>query len=104
MGVLPVLQQYNLEQLTVAEVPGAGHSVGRYIVTFFTRFSHGVRTQSIVSTRARIPGEQDRFLDPRSKTSFVFDHLSLVCLVSLNYLFHLHCSVGSLRPTSPRTK
>ncbi|KAI0287971.1 F-actin capping protein alpha subunit [Russula brevipes] len=57
-GVLPVLQQYNLEQLTVAEVPGAGHS-------------------SIVSTRARIPGEQDRFLDPRSKTSFVFDHLSL---------------------------
>ena len=27
MGVLPALQQYNLEQFTVAEVPGAGHSV-----------------------------------------------------------------------------
>jgi len=27
-GVLPALQQYNLEQLTVAEVPGVGHSVG----------------------------------------------------------------------------
>lgn len=27
-GILPALTQYNLEQLTVAEVPGAGHSVG----------------------------------------------------------------------------
>jgi capping protein alpha len=27
-GVLPALVQYNLEQLTVAEVPGAGHNVG----------------------------------------------------------------------------
>jgi capping protein alpha len=26
-GVLPALQQYNLEQFTVAEVPGAGHTV-----------------------------------------------------------------------------
>lgn len=57
-GVLPALMQYNIEQLTVAEVPGAGHN-------------------SIVSTRARIPGEEERFLDPRSKTSFLFDHLSL---------------------------
>ncbi|KAH9060495.1 F-actin capping protein alpha subunit [Lactarius vividus] len=46
-GVLPALQQYNLEQFTVAEVPGAGHT-------------------SIVSATAQIPGEQDRFLDPRS--------------------------------------
>ena len=27
-GVLPALMQYNVEQLTVAEVPGAGHNVG----------------------------------------------------------------------------
>ncbi|KAI0287979.1 hypothetical protein BC826DRAFT_1041423, partial [Russula brevipes] len=72
---------------TVAEVPGAGHS-------------------SIVITRARIPGEQDRFLDPRSKTGFVFDHLSIfitrfsLVWVSLNCFFHLHRSVGSLRSTS----
>jgi capping protein alpha len=26
-GVLPALMQYNIEQLTVAEVPGAGHNV-----------------------------------------------------------------------------
>ncbi|KAH9999617.1 F-actin capping protein alpha subunit [Russula compacta] len=57
-GILPALQQYNLEQLTVAEVPEAGHS-------------------SIVSARARISGEEDRYLDPRSKKSFLFDHLSL---------------------------
>ncbi|KAI0250971.1 F-actin capping protein alpha subunit [Lactifluus subvellereus] len=57
-GVLPALQQYNLEQFIVAEVPGVGHA-------------------SIVSPRAQVPGEQDRFLDPRSKTSFLFDHLSL---------------------------
>jgi len=57
-GVLPALQQYNLEQFTVGEVPDAGHT-------------------SIVSAIAQIPGEEDRFLDPRSKTSFLFDHLSL---------------------------
>jgi capping protein alpha len=57
-GILPALTQYNLEQLTVAEVPGAGHS-------------------SIVSIRARIPGEEDRFLDPRSKTSFLYNHLTM---------------------------
>src|ERR1700722_6513755 len=37
--------------------------------------------QSIVSEAARLPtseGEQERFLDPRSMTSFEFDHLSLV--------------------------
>ncbi|KAI0264027.1 F-actin capping protein, alpha subunit [Gloeopeniophorella convolvens] len=57
-GVLPALQQYNLEQFTVADLPGLEH-------------------MSIVSATAQLPGEQERFLDPRSKTSFLFDHLSL---------------------------
>jgi hypothetical protein len=65
-GILPALTQYNLEQLTVAEVPGAGHS-------------------SIVSIRARIPGEEDRFLDPRSKTSFLYNHLTMVRPLSSHY-------------------
>lgn len=37
--------------------------------------------QVIVSEAGRIQGdeEQERFLDPRSKATFVFDHLRLVC-------------------------
>ena len=50
------------------------------------------RGQSIVSDAARVPGSgegedgessQDRYWDPRSRTSFRFDHLSLVRLSAL---------------------
>lgn len=60
-GILPALREYNLEQFTTVDVPGTGH-------------------QSIVSEAARIPGlaaGEERFLDPRSNTSFAFDHLGL---------------------------
>ncbi|KAI0045888.1 F-actin capping protein alpha subunit, partial [Auriscalpium vulgare] len=57
-GVQPALREYNLAQFIVAEVPNSGHS-------------------SIVSEAAKVDGEEDRFLDPRSKTSFKFDHISL---------------------------
>ncbi|KAH9911499.1 F-actin-capping protein subunit alpha [Fomitopsis serialis] len=65
-GVLPALREYNLAQFMTADVPGHNH-------------------QSIVSEAARVSnlngegeGEQlDRFWDPRSRTSFRFDHLSL---------------------------
>ncbi|PIL22881.1 hypothetical protein GSI_15577 [Ganoderma sinense ZZ0214-1] len=68
-GVLPALREYNTTQFTTAEVPGHQH-------------------QSIVSEAARVEssgdgeGEdeaasQDRYWDPRSRTSFRFDHLSL---------------------------
>ena len=39
MGVLPALQQYNLEQFTVAEVPGAGHNVRRHLSSLRSLFS-----------------------------------------------------------------
>jgi len=59
-GVLPSLQTYNLEQFIAADVPGCEHQV-------------------IVSEAGRIQsdGDEERFLDPRSKTTFVFDHLRL---------------------------
>ncbi|KAI0669191.1 F-actin capping protein alpha subunit [Trametes maxima] len=66
-GILPALREYNLAQFITADVPGHQH-------------------QSIVSDAARIPSSseseddeqsQDRFWDPRSRTSFRFDHLSL---------------------------
>ncbi|KAF5360578.1 hypothetical protein D9756_004779 [Leucocoprinus leucothites] len=63
IGVKPVLREYNLEQFITVDCPGTSH-------------------QCIISEAARIPtgsdeNEEERFLDPRSKTSFVFDHLSL---------------------------
>ncbi|KAF7309642.1 F-actin-capping protein subunit alpha [Mycena indigotica] len=60
-GVLPALKEYNLTQFMTADVPNAEH-------------------QSIVSDAARLdPTEeaQERFVDPRSKMTFLFDHLTL---------------------------
>ncbi|KAI0323426.1 F-actin capping protein alpha subunit [Cubamyces sp. BRFM 1775] len=66
-GVLPALREYNLVQFTTADVPGHQH-------------------QSIISEAARVQSgsadeedeqSQDRYWDPRSRTSFRFDHLSL---------------------------
>ncbi|KAJ7440910.1 F-actin-capping protein subunit alpha [Mycena galericulata] len=60
-GVLPALKEYNLSQFMTVDVPGTDH-------------------QSIISEAARVSATeegQERFIDPRSKTSFLFDHLSL---------------------------
>ncbi|KAH0831910.1 F-actin-capping protein subunit alpha [Lanmaoa asiatica] len=62
-GLLPALRDYNLAQFILVDVPNADH-------------------QTIVSDVARIQDideeeENERFLDPRSKTSFKFDHLRL---------------------------
>ncbi|QRW00476.1 F-actin-capping protein subunit alpha-2 [Ceratobasidium sp. AG-Ba] len=56
-GIQPALEEYNKEQFVCVAVPEQEHQV-------------------IVSDAGLIP-ETGRFLDPRSKTSFVFDHLSL---------------------------
>ncbi|KAK0464634.1 F-actin-capping protein subunit alpha [Desarmillaria tabescens] len=60
-GVLPALREYNLAQFMTVDVPGTDH-------------------QSIVSEAARVPSSEngkERFLDPRSQTTFEFDHLIL---------------------------
>ncbi|PPQ89676.1 hypothetical protein CVT25_013863 [Psilocybe cyanescens] len=61
-GIQPALREYNIEQFTVVDVPDTNH-------------------QSIISEAARVgpshSESEERFLDPRSKTSFIFDHLSL---------------------------
>jgi len=59
-GIQPVIQQYNMEQFITVEVPGKEHQV-------------------IVSEAARltVEGNEQRFIDPRSKISFKFDHLRL---------------------------
>ena len=103
-GVLPALQQYNLEQFTVAEVPGAGHTV-RIIhlgLTIYTHLPLLRYMQCIVSATAQVPGEEDRFLDPRSKTSFLFDHLSLVRLIPL-YLLCPDSPLSSQEASDPQT-
>ncbi|KZV73230.1 F-actin capping protein alpha subunit [Peniophora sp. CONT] len=57
-GILPVLVEYNLAQFIEADVPSTEHN-------------------AIVSEAAKLPGEDDRFVDPRSKTSYKFDHIAL---------------------------
>jgi len=67
-GVLPALREYNLAQFITADVPGHQHQC---IVSEASR---------IKPTEAEEGGEEDiadRFWDPRSRTSFRFDHLSL---------------------------
>ncbi|KAK7690305.1 hypothetical protein QCA50_006962 [Cerrena zonata] len=63
-GILPALREYNLSQFMTADVPGHQH-------------------QTIISEAARSPPQEgdehdgDRFWDPRSRTSFRFDHITL---------------------------
>jgi len=59
-GVLPALEKYNTTQFITVDVPGHDHQV-------------------IISEAGRVKGS-DRFIDPRSKQTFAFDHLRLEAL------------------------
>ncbi|EJD39947.1 F-actin capping protein, alpha subunit [Auricularia subglabra TFB-10046 SS5] len=57
-GILPALHKYNVAQFITVDVPGQAHQV-------------------IISEAGRDKDDSNRFIDPRSKQSFAFDHLRL---------------------------
>ncbi|KAG0146334.1 hypothetical protein CROQUDRAFT_657496 [Cronartium quercuum f. sp. fusiforme G11] len=58
-GLLPALSQYNTEQLTLVELPNA-------------------KTPAMICAAAKVGADGvNRFLDPNSSQTFVFDHLRL---------------------------
>ncbi|KAI9471999.1 MAG: hypothetical protein EXX96DRAFT_488962 [Benjaminiella poitrasii] len=63
-GILEAIEQYNVEQYITVTLPGSEHEV-------------------IISQYGKL-GE-DRFLDPRSKQSFKFDHIHLTAHDLENY-------------------
>ncbi|EPS98463.1 F-actin capping protein alpha subunit [Fomitopsis schrenkii] len=67
-GVLPALREYNLAQFTTADVPGHNHQ---------SIISEAARVSNLSGEREEDEQQVDRFWDPRSRTSFRFDHLSL---------------------------
>lgn len=56
-GISAALEEYNLAQFTTVDVPGAQHKV-------------------IICEEGQL--DDGRFVDPKSKTSFIFDHADLV--------------------------
>lgn len=63
-GIAAALEEYNLSQFTTVDVPGHQHKI-------------------IICDHGRLPSDDlaegsGRFVDPRTKTSFVFNHADLV--------------------------
>ncbi|KAG9315930.1 F-actin-capping protein subunit alpha [Chiua virens] len=67
-GLLPAIREYNLAQFIIVDVPDANHQVT----------SHPPPSEG---------GEQERFLDPRSKSSFIFHHIKLASTLDPRYNF-----------------
>ena len=67
-GIASALEEYNLTQFTTIDVPEQTH-------------------KAIICEEGRLPPETDgehRFLDPRSKSSFSFNHMELVRLLPIH--------------------
>lgn len=100
-GILPSLEEYNLDQFITADVPGCDHQVRlTAFLSINSRQNQVIQliiTQVIVSEAGRVKDAQEdgpRFLDPRSKTTFVFDHLRLVGFLCMS------CARGMSRKSS----
>ncbi|KZV96424.1 F-actin capping protein, alpha subunit, partial [Exidia glandulosa HHB12029] len=64
-GILPALHKYNVAQFITVDVPGQQHQV---------RSLSRLRRAHL---EAGLAQDADRFVDPRSKQTFAFDHLRL---------------------------
>lgn len=81
-GILTALEQYNTEQLITVKLPGSELEVCLRFFLFITSpWLYADRLllfvfKVIVSSHGKT--DDDRYLDPRSKQTFKFDHMRLV--------------------------
>lgn len=90
-GIAGALEQYNLDQFVTVDAPDENHQVCSTPLVVFTSLTTVL--QVIISEFGRVGDpKENRFIDPRSKKSFVFDHLRLVSqntIVTCPILTHL---------------
>lgn len=80
-GIDKALREYNITQFVTFQPPGADHQARHLHDASFGCLLTII--QVIISDSGRIgPAQDDRFFDPRTKKSYYFDHLRLVCAAS----------------------
>lgn len=76
-GIAGALEQYNLDQFVTVGAPDEDHQVRSTRLVALS--SPTTVLQVIISESGRVGDpKENRFIDPRSRKSFVFDHLRLV--------------------------
>lgn len=86
-GLLAAFSQYNLEQLTVVELPGSETPVSLRSAQSRRQSSCGP-VQALICPHALVFGDDSRYYHPSSSLTFAFDHL--------------HLTVSDHQPYSPR--
>jgi len=91
-GIAGALEQYNLDQFVTVDAPDQNHQVRSTLPVVFNPSTTVL--QVIISESGRVGDpKENRFIDPRSKKSFVFDHLNLVSqctIATCSILTHPH--------------